>query len=239
MSKKNQGPQTPDGYTGYIDVSGIGAPPMPQVNLLPPDVRSRRAMGGVRIRALLVVVAVVAVLAVIIVSSLFSLTNAEADVAEKEARVVALQSEMTQYAEVPKVKSQLAGTLTAREFGMSNEFMWAEYFQAIQSVAPEGWTLTDFSAVLPTPMEDAQGNANPLAQPSVAVISFTGRAATVPDVAEWLEGMATITGFSDPLVSTSEIAEEEGVVYYETMATVQVNIAAFHNRFTAVEGEES
>src|SRR5690606_6687928 len=134
--------QTPEGYTGYIDVSGIGAPPWPQVNLLPPDVRSRRAMGGVKLRLALALVLVLALLAAAVVYTTLALADAQAEYEEKQARTAQLQAEIATYSDVPKIKQQLADTYKARDFAMSTEIMWADYLGAIEAVAPEGWTLT-------------------------------------------------------------------------------------------------
>lgn len=240
MSAKNKkGPQTPEGFTGYLDISSIGAPGAPQVNLLPPEVKSRQAIGGIRLRALLVLVVAILIIGVVTISSMFALASAESEVLEKEARVQVLQNEMAQYSEVPRVKGQLQDAKTAREFAMSAEFAWSDYLRAIQSVAPEDWTLTDFAATIPTPMEDPTMNPNPIGVPSVATITFTGRAATLPDVAEWLEGMATIPGLSDPYVSSTQISEEDGTVYFETIATAQVTFAALESRFGPEQEEAS
>ena len=237
MSRKNTGPQTPEGYSGPLDISSIGAPSAPQVNLLPPEVKSRQAIGGIRLRAALLVVLVLAVLTVITVFTMFSLADAEAEVVEKEARVQALQTEMTQYSEVPQVKGQLQEARTAREFAMSGEFLWQDYMRAIQAVAPDDWTLTDFAATIPLPMNDPQVSANPIAAPSVATITFTGRALTLPDVAAWLEGMAEIPGFSDPYFSSAQVTEEDGTIYYDTTATVEVTDEALVSRFAPTEEE--
>lgn len=238
MSRKNKGPQTPEGYVGHVDISSIGAPPAPQVNLLPAEVKARQAMGGIRLRALLIVVLVVAVVAIVLVSSMLSLASAEAELAEKEARIEALQTEMAQYSEVPRVKGKLQDAKNVREFATSAEFYWADYLRAIEAVSPEDWTLTDFAATVPAPMEDPTVNPNPIGTPAVATLTFTGRAASVPDVAAWLEGMATIPGLSDPHVSSTQINEEDGTVFYETIASVQVTPAALVSRFAA-EGEEA
>jgi len=239
MSRKNKGPETPEGYTGYVEISSIGAPPAPQVNLLPPEVKVRQAMGGIRLRALLIVVLVMAVTGVVTIASLLGLADAEAEVAEKEARVQALQTEMAQYSEVPRIKAEVEAARTARDFATSGELPWARYLRAIQAVAPEDWTLTELSVTLPRPMEDPQTSANPVAAPSVATISFSGRALTLPDVAAWLEGMENIPGLSDPFFSTATITEEDGTVFYETMATVEITLDALADRFGAEEEGES
>lgn len=238
MSKKNQGPQTPEGYSGYIDASSIGATPWPQVNLLPPDVRARRAMGGVKLRLALALGLVIAVLALAVFFTTQALADAERDYEEKQARVAALQAEIATYSDVPKIKQQLADTYAARDFAMSTEIMWADYLGAIEAVAPEGWTLTTMTAAFPTPMQDTSVPASPIAQPAVAQIQFQGKSLTLPDISLWLEAMASVPGFSDPSFSAAELTEDDGTVYFETTATVQVNEQAFALRFVETEGEE-
>lgn len=239
MSRRKKGPETPDGYIGEIDVSSLGGPSAPQVNLLPPEVRVRQSMGAVRLRAALVVVGVIAILGVVITTTNISLADAEDEVLAKEARVHELQLEVAKYQEVPIVKGRLEQTLDAREFAMSGEFLWEQYLRAINAVAPDDWTLTELSVILPTPMDDPQTSANPLAAPSVATINFTGKALTLPDVAAWLEGMASVPGFSDPYFSAAEVADEDGTTIYETTATVEITADALVSRFPAVEEDET
>ena len=230
--KKLKEPQLPKDYVGPLDVTLLGAPSVAQVNLLPAEVREQRALGGVRIRALLIVaLAVIVVGAAFVISSL-SLAAAEAERLEEEARVQALQTEIAQYAEVPLVQGQLAAVRNARAFAMSRELPWADYLRAIEAVAPDDWTLTDFSATIPTPMEDFAMNPNPIGVPSVATITFTGRALALPDVAAWIEGMSEIPGIADPYFSSTTVSEEDGTVFYETTATAQLTVDALRNRFT-------
>jgi Tfp pilus assembly protein PilN len=217
--------------------TSVGAFPRPQVNLLPPEVRSRRTLGRVKVRLGLAIVGVVVLLSGAYVFSTFEKASAADNLAEKQTEVQRLVTEQAKYAEVPRVKGQIAAVEQARLLGTSTEVLWPTYLRAIQAVAPEGWTLDSLTTLTPTPLTPASPATNPLAAPNVGTLTFTGRAATLPDVAAWLDALDQVPGFSDPYVSSAAITTNEGAApYYATSATVQVDSTVFAQRFATDEG---
>lgn len=218
--------------------AALGAPPQPQVNLLPPEVRSRRALG--RVKVLLAGVLALVLLASAggyVVASL-EVNNAENDLQQANERVQDLLAQQSQYAEVPRIRSQIAAISEARLFATSTELMWATYWRAIEAVTPPGWTLQSLQTTLPRPGETMMPSTNLLGAPSVGTITFVGRASVVPDIADWMDGLERIPGFVDAWFSNAQITEENGVVYYEVGATVQVDASAFSGRFVPT-GEDA
>ena len=222
---------------GRPSLAALGAPLQPQVDLLPPEVRSVRALGRAKVRLgfSLVVVVLLAVLAFVYVS--FTEKQANDELATVTARVQGLEAEQAQYAEVPQVKNQVEMVKTARVFGTSTEVMWSDYLRAIEAVAPAGWTIGALGTTMPSPVEAPVLAMNPLAAASVGSLSFTARATTVPDIAAWADALETVPGFADAYFSAAGITEEDGVTFYDITATVQVNDRAYALRFLA--GEES
>lgn len=222
---------------GRPNLAALGAPLQPQVDLLPHEVRSVRALGRAKVRLgfSLVVVLLLAVLAFGYAS--FMEKQANEELATVTARVQDLEAEQAEYAEVPQVKSQVEMVKTARVFGTSTEVMWSEYLRAVEAVAPAGWTIRALSTTMPSPVEAPVMAMNPLAAASVGSLSFTGRASTLPDIAAWTDALETIPGFADAYFSAAEITEEAGVIFYDVTATVQVNDRAYALRFLA--GEEN
>ncbi len=89
------------------DLRGLGAFPAPQVNLLPPDVTSRRKLGRTKVR---LGGALVAVLLLVVVGygyGVFMRSQASDRLALQQAEVARILDEQAKYAEVPQVKSEI------------------------------------------------------------------------------------------------------------------------------------
>lgn len=235
MSPRAAGTLDPEVAAVFVPAS-VGALPRPQVNLLPPEVRSRRTLGRVKVRLFIAVIGVLVLLAGAYVFTTFVRSAAADNLAAKKAEVQRLVTEQEKYAEVPMVKSQIAAVEQARLLGTSTEILWPQYMRAIQAVAPTGWRLESLSTLTPTPLTPAAPATNPLAAPNVGTITFTGRATTVPDIAAWLDALDSIPGFSDAYATSAQLSVNEGSApYYETSATVQVDTSVFAQRFAATE----
>lgn len=219
-----------------IDTAALGAFPRPQVNLLPPEIRSRRTLGRVKARLGLSLLIVALVAGLGYVAALWDESAAESDLASAQSEVLRLQNEQTKYAEVPLVKGQIADVEAAREYGMSTEVIWVELLSAIQAVAPENVSIATLTISAPSPTQAAAPPVNPLVTSSIGSITFTGTSTTLPDVAGWLEALNSIPGFSDADFSSAEISDNEGVVGYDLTSTVQIDATVFANRFVATEG---
>ena len=222
---------------GPLDRSGLGALPRPQVNLLPPEVRSRRALGRTKARLALSLIVVFLLLVLAFVYATFTRSQASGHLADQQAEIARLLSEQAKYAEVPQVKGEIAREQTARTLGTSTEVMWKDYVLAIQAVTPEGVSLVDLNTNMPTPIAAVTGAEDPLMDLSVGYISFTGRADTLPDVSAWISALDSIPGFGDATVTTAAFTDDQGTTAYTVSSTVQVNEVAFALRFATQDGQ--
>jgi len=222
---------------GRVDVVGLGIARFPQVNLLPPEIRASRVLGRAKMRLAAALLFVVVLAAAGFVGSALIERSAANELVAKQVEVQRLVAEQAKYAEVPRVKAQIASTQLARQLGMSTEVLWKGYLGAIQAVAPAGVTITELSTQLPGPVQPGTPAAAPLDALSVGSISFVGQARTLPDLSTWMEALNAIPGFADATFNTSELTEDNGVVYYNIASTVQVNETAFASRFVAEAGK--
>ena len=62
---------------------------------------------------------------------------------------------------------------------------------------------------------------------------WSARAATLPDVAAWMDAVGQVPGFSDPWFTQAVVTDDQGYVYYKVTGTVQVTSAALAHRFDA------
>lgn len=224
------------------------APPTalwPQVDLLPNEVRAGRRLHRTKRLLALLLIGVVLVAAAFWAYALFTLRDANAELAKAEADTTRLQQEQAQYADVPRIQKQLRAAQEAIGSATSTEVLWKPYFEALRAVTPPGVSYDTMHASV---SDDPAANVttNPLAGPSVGQLTFTARAATLQDVAGWMDAVAAIPGFADPWFTQAAISDEDGTVFFQITGALQLTDAAFAHRFaadgtstddTAAEGE--
>lgn len=217
----------------YRDASVPGAPVLPQVNLLPPEIRAGRRLSRVKSWLGVMLLVTVLIAALLIVWSLWTVRGAETELADVQGENQDLVAQQSQYAEVPRVLRQLDEFKDSRELAMSTEVMWKPYLAAIAATGPAGVSFDTVAFSGPSPLNAApMATTNPLLAPNVGVVTFSTRSLTLPDTAAWLEGLAGVEGLSDPWFSSAQVTESEGVTYYQVSGTVQVTDAAYADRFT-------
>lgn len=209
---------------------------LPQVNLLPPEVRAKRGLKVLKrwLGVSLLVTLVLCVLAYGV--SLMSAAAAQSDLVTAQDETARLQKEQQKYAEVPQVLNALASAKAARTLGMSTEVQWKSYLDAMTAVLPAGVSLESITVTGATPMTAAAAPTSVLEAASVGQIQFNGRIDTLPNTAAWIDALNAVPGFSDAWVSASAITETDKTVYYTVTSTVQVTNAAYAKRFAAAEG---
>jgi Tfp pilus assembly protein PilN len=217
--------------------AALGAAQHPQVNLLPPEVRSRRALGRVKVRLGVFLLVVVLALGGGFVYAMLARVEASDRLTTAQGAVDDLTAQQAKYSDVPLVKNGIARAESARQLGTSTEVLWADYLRAIQAIAPAGWTISTLSTTMPTPVGGQMGQSNPLAGASVGQITFSGRAPSVPDVAAWQDALASVPGFSDPYVTVVQSSSDQNGSFYQVTSTVNVDETAFAHRYATQEGQ--
>ncbi|MGN8245523.1 PilN domain-containing protein [Cellulomonas soli] len=216
-------------------LTGTGA--LPQVNLLPPEVRAARGLRATKRWLGLGLVATLALCVAGYGAALISGGLADAELVEAQAETARLQSEQAQYAEVPVVLNALAQATAARQLGMSTEVQWKPYIDAIAAVLPAGVSIETFTVTAATPMAAAAAPSDPLQAAGMGSIQFTTRSSTVPDVAAWVDALNSVPGFSSAWVGSSTLTSDESGAYYAVSSAVVVTTDAFSLRFAQTEGE--
>lgn len=220
--------------TGPATIVGL-----PQVNLLPPEIRAARGLRVVKRWLALALVLVVVACAGAWAVSWLDERSAASDLAVAQDETARLQSEQERYAEVPRVLGALSTTRLARTLGMATDILWAPYYQAIAAVLPADVSFENIAVTLGTPITTAAAPTSPLQALSIGQIQFTARALALPQTADWIDALNGIPGLGDAWVSSAAVQQnaEDGTVYYTVSATVQVNLTALSGRFFETEGE--
>lgn len=205
---------------------------LPQVNLLPPEVRAARGLQSIKRWLVIALLVVVALCALVWLYAQSVAANAKSDLETAQAETVRLTQEQAKYAEVPKVKAQLADAERALAIGGATDVEWRQFFDAITAVLPDDVSIDTFGMTGATPMTAPELSTDPLQAPSVGQIAFGARSATVPDVAELVEALNSIPGFSDAFVTSVAVSEDEvSGAFYAIQATVQYSADTYSHRF--------
>lgn len=216
-----------------------GAPRVPQVNLLPPEIRASRSLRKIKRVLLLVLVLIVAAAVAAYLWSTLQVAAADREVAAEQADTTRLLNAQKQYAEVPQVLSDLAAAREARTVGMSTEVLWTLPLQQLVATKPPGVAFEEIVMSGSTPMLLAAAPINPLAHQGTAMLAFSGRSLLVPDTAAWIESLELMPNFTDAYVTAMSITEEDldGTlsVFYRVTGSVQVSEEALAGRFTDSE----
>lgn len=210
---------------------GVGATSLPQVNLLPPEVRAARGLVNIKRWLAIALVVVVIGIALVWAIATFAKHSAEDTLATEQARTAELQAEVNKYPDVPRVLANLARTQDALKLATSSEIQWKSYIDAITAVLPANVSIDSFAVSQATPWAAAITPQDPLITPGLASISFTARASTLPDTAAWLDALDAIPNVSSPTLSLASLTAETGDPYYAITSTLQIDATAVIPRF--------
>lgn len=222
-----------------------GAPSVPQVNLLPPEIRASRSLATLKRVLALVLVAVLALGVAGYFWAGLQVQAAEEALAEQEQESTRLLNAQREFAEVPQVLGQLERATQARLLGTSTEVMWAPFLRSLMATAPRGvaFEKIEFFGSTPTAQLTAPSNPLLLEDQYLGTLAWVGRSATVVDSAAWIEGLESIEGFTDAFVTSVEIGERDVngtmVPVYEVIGSVQVLPEVLANRFVEQPEDEA
>lgn len=217
---------------------GTSASRLPQVNLLPPEVRAARSLSTVKRWLGLVLVLVLVLVALGYVAAVVDRSQAEDELTAADDERVALLAEQAKYAEVPRVLTAISQTEAALTSGLATEIGWKAYVDAITAVLPAGMSVDEFALNGPSPMTAAVASADPLQGQSIGDVSLQLRSTTAPSTADLLDALDALPGLESPWVSSVAVAEDDGSVYYAVSVSVQVNEFALAGRFAEGAGTE-
>ena len=210
---------------------------LPQVNLLPPEVRAARGLSRTKRLLVLALAVVLLLLAGAYAWALLARSSADDELAAAQADTARWQAEAAKYAEVPVVLQALEDVDQARTVGMATDVEWRPYLDAVAAVLPPDATIQKLTVTMSSPMEAATIAADPLAALSIGQLGFTTSAATVPDTAAWIDALNAVPGFSDAWVTSVQTNDDDGA-RYTVESRVNVTISALSARYLPSDGEE-
>lgn len=206
---------------------------LPRVDLLPPEVRAERR-GGVAVRrAWMGVIGAAAVAGIAVGAATLHSMEAQTELLASQADTQQLLIEQGKYTEVRDTQSEITLLTAAQAVAGATEIAWPSYLAQIQATLPTGVTVSTINIDQATPIADYAQSDTPLQGARIGTVTFTAESDTLPSVPDWLDGLATLPGYTDATPGT--VSLEDGV--YEATVTMHIDQRAFSNRFAPTEGE--
>lgn len=203
----------------------------PQVNLLPPEVRSARGLRVVQRWLAIGLVVVLALCVAMYAYVVLERSRAQDELAVEQQRTTDLQLQIAKYAELPQVESALDRAWTAQEMGMATDVLWADRIGAIAALLPGDMKIEGFVVDQPSVIDPEVASGNTLRLSPTGAVSLTLRSTVLPDTAALMESLEQVPGFASPWFTTAELAEDDGAVFYRVTLSVFVTQDALSHRF--------
>jgi Tfp pilus assembly protein PilN len=219
--------------SGVPLIRPVGGLQLPQVNLLPPEVRSARGLRVVQ-RWLVISLLVVLVVCVGMVGvAMLDKSNAQTELEQSQQRTAELTAQVATYAEVPQVESALDRAWNAQVLGMTTDVLWSERIGAIAALLPDGVKIESFDVVMPSIIDPSLTTENLLRPVPSGTIALVLRSATLPDTASLMRSLDAVPGFTSAWADSAETAQDDGStdVYYRVKMSVLVTEDALSGRF--------
>lgn len=199
-----------------------------RVDLLPPELRTRRKAKVVHRRLGFLVVLVAVLVAGGIALGHAQAQQAKVNLSIEQSNAQAILIQQRKYGEVQQIQRQVESVQAAQQVGTSTEIDWQKYLISVQSTLPPYVTLDSVNIDSATPFASYAQASAPLQGARIATLSFTAISSTLPQVPQWLVALSTLKGFADA-VPGSVTRNENGT--YAVNITMHINQAAFANRF--------
>jgi Tfp pilus assembly protein PilN len=211
---------------------------MPQVNLMPPEIAQAERLHQLQ-RAMVGAVLVSAVA----VGGLYWHTkqgvgSAQNELTASQAQNTSLQAKYNRLNDVQDVFKQVQAKQQLVQQAMGSEVRWSFILNDLTTSVPDNVWLTGFTAQetavpgsIAPPTVGADGSTS-----GIGSITVTGVAFRHDDVANWLDAMSKVNGFTDPSFQSST----KGVIGTRIVAdfgsSIVVSQDALSNRYTPKAG---
>jgi hypothetical protein len=213
------------GGAANINVGGA-----PRVDLMPPEIRTKRSQLRVR-RSLRLALFGVAIVVIVGCGATWLLaTVAQTTLSSAQAQQQQLIAQQATYSDVTSTQKSIALTQAAQKVGDSSEIDWQAYLDKLQATLPAGTTISTVAVTSATPMGTfGQASAStPLQGARVATIIFTVASPSLPSVPQLLDGLKTLPGFVDATPGSLSRIDTGG---YTVNLELHIGTQAFANRF--------
>ena len=210
----------------------------PRANLIPDQIAAEA-----KVRTAKVALGIAAGGSVVLVAGLYLMATNEVNGAQDQldsahAQSALLASQAAKYADVPRVRADLASAQAQQASALGGEVRWSTVLKNLGLTIPPGVSLLSLQASVsgdaPTGTAAAGGPASVLGNPGIGSLQYSGEALDDARVASFLESVSKNTGVIDPFATQATAAESAGAgvptsVSFSASATI--NSKALSHRY--------
>ncbi len=207
------------------------APALPQVNLLPPEVRAARGLARTKRWLVVALLVTVLVCAGLVFKAMLDQQAAADELEAAKADTARLQAEQARYAEVPVVLGQLRRAESARELAMATEILWWPYVDAIAARTPPTARIEAIKVIGSSVWAGQFAPTDVLAPTGAASIALTGQTVSLPDVYAWQRSLEDIPGVAEVVMTQAALVDGTTMLKYNVSATITLSADAYSLRF--------
>ena len=218
-------PTKPGPLRGGAGVATVGG--SPRVDLMPPEIRVKRAQLRFRRKLRLGLVAVLIVVVVACGGTWALNSLAQTNLLAAQSENQQLVTQQLQYSDVTTTQGSIALVQAGQKVGDSTEIDWQAYLTKLQATLPSGVVLTGVTIDTATPLKVYTPSTVPLQGDRIATLAFTATSPNLPSIPDWLDSLASLPGFADATPGQVNLATGG----YTATVTMHINTGAFAHRF--------
>jgi len=237
-SSKKNAEQAPEGPVrgnkpGPVRGAAAGAAVggAPRVDLMPPEIRVKRAQLRTRRKLRLALFGVFLVVVAACGGTWVLATVSQTTLAAAQSQQQQLLAQQLTYSDVTTIKSSIGQIKAAQKVGDSTEIDWDMYLTKLQATLPAGVTFSTVNITTTTPITALGQSTTPLEGARVATLMFTASSPTLPSIPSLLNALKTLPGFVD--ATPGDVTSAGGNAGFTANVTMHINTQAFDNRFDA------
>lgn len=222
---------------------------VPRVNLLPQEIADAANFRKLQYKLGLAVAASLGVVGALFIVATGQVTSAQGDLDAATANTAALQQQVAELAEIPRVFGQVSAAEAQLTTAMGDEVRWSFYLTDLSLTIPDDVGMTTMSIQqVRTPVEPPPGTVvgpgaesgaqSVLGNPGIATVTFEGQAASQDDVAAFLDSLAKQKTYLDPYFTNATVTDDadSGQEVVTFSATTTVTDEAKSGRYTNQAG---
>jgi Tfp pilus assembly protein PilN len=212
----------------------------PRANLIPDQIAAEA-----KVRTAKVVLGVVAGGSLLLVGGLYLMATSEVNGAQDQldsarAQSALLASQAAKYADVPRVRADLATAKAQQAAALAGEVRWSTVLKNLGLTIPPGVSLVSMngtvSADAASPNATGASSASVLGNPGIGSLQYVGEAQDDARVASFLESVSKNTGVIDPFATQATASSSQGSTgpsFVNFSATATINSKALSHRYDA------
>jgi Tfp pilus assembly protein PilN len=241
-------PESPEAFEQQVAGTAVAASSnvlgaFPRVNLIPDQIAAEA-----KVRKAKLTLGLAAGVAVLVVGGLYVMAAGQVGSAQEQldvatAHSAALASEAAKYADVPKVRADLADAQAQQVAALGTEVRWSSVLTNLGLTIPTDVSLTSLqaningaSAAVAGAAADGTGSpvvTSMMGNPGIGSIQYVGEATGDPKLASFLESLSKNPGLIDPFATQAAASTDGGPLAITFTASATINQKALSHRFDA------